>query len=457
MSHLVPQRWRRARRTGRLHRSADTGGRKAPGTTGPAGGSDGSDGSDGSGSTDALRSDTPMTGTPGSPGTPQEPRSPGPPGASPSPDPPGHPGAPGQAGVLRAKGAAAGHAGGAALRRTVAAFRSNELTDRAAALTYYGVLSLFPALLVLVSLLSLAGTSVTAHVVNDLELLVPDAAQGTVTRTVHQLQAHARTGSVLAVAGLLGSVWTASGYVAAFIRTANAVHRMPEGRGAWRVLRVRLGVTVALMVLACASALIVVFTGGVAERAGSALGVGDTALAVWSYAKWPVLVLLVTLMIAVLYRTTPNVRPRGARWVTVGSALALGAWMAASAGFALYVAHFGSYNTTYGTLAGVIVFLVWLWIGNLALLFGLTFDAELSSGRAGNAGAGAAVPRGTRTWSEADRAARDAQGERDEVARSGYPTDGSKRRRRGRRRWRRRSGDSGAARRHQAGKAGEGR
>ena len=275
------------------------------------------------------------------------------------------------------------------LRRTADAFKDNQLTDRAAALTYYGVLSLFPALLVLVALLSLAGESTTMHVVDNLKHLVPGSARDSVSSAVDQLQAHSETGSVLAVAGLLGAVWTASGYVGAFIRAANAVHGAPERRSAWRVLLVRLGVTVALMTLAVANALIVVFTGGIAHRAGSALGIGHTALTAWSYLKWPVLVVLVTTMIALLYRATPKITARGVRWITPGSCLALLIWMAASAGFALYTAHFASYNRTYGTLAGVIVFLVWLWISNLAILLGLAFDAELTRERTAVQGSGA--------------------------------------------------------------------
>ena len=289
---------------------------------------------------------------------------------------------------------------GTALRRAAATFRSNELTDRAAALTYYAVLSLFPALLVLVSLLSVADPAVAGHVVNHLQRLVPSSARGTVSDAVRHLRAGAGAGSVLAVVGLLGALWTASGYVAAFIRAANATYGMPEGRPAWRVLLVRLGVTVGLVALVCASALIVVFTGGVARRTGAALGVGHTALTVWSIGKWPVLVVLATMMISLLYRTTPNVRARGARWITAGSCLALSIWLVASAGFALYVAHFSSYNRAYGTLAGVIVFLVWLWIANVAVLLGLAFDAELlrARGTEGPLHPPAARPRDTRAW-----------------------------------------------------------
>ncbi|WP_436319570.1 YihY/virulence factor BrkB family protein [Streptomyces syringium] len=296
----------------------------------------------------------------------------------------------------------------AVLRRTVAEFKDDELADRAAALTYYAVLALFPALLVLVSLLGVAGESATKSILDNLKKLTPGPARDIVTDAVEQLRGAGGTGSVLAVVGLLGALWSASGYVAAFIRSSNAVYDMPEGRSVWKLTPLRLVLTVVLVILACASALIVVFTGGLARQAGTALGVGDTAVTVWSIAKWPVLVLLVTVMVAILYWAAPNARSRGFKWVTPGSFLALVIWMIASAGFALYVANFASYNKTYGTLAGVIVFLVWLWITNLAILLGLEFDAELSRERAIIGGHPQdeepyVEPRDTSKWSEKDR------------------------------------------------------
>ncbi|WP_030294982.1 YihY/virulence factor BrkB family protein [Streptomyces katrae] len=296
----------------------------------------------------------------------------------------------------------------AVLKRTFKEFQDDELADRAAALTYYSVLSLFPALLVLVSLLGVVGESATHSVLDNLQRLTPGAARDIVSSAVRQLQGSTGTGSILAVAGLIAAVWSASGYIAAFIRSSNAVYDMPEGRPVWKVLPLRLVLTVGLMVMATASALIVVFTGSLARRAGDALGLGETAVTVWSIAKWPVLVLLVTIMIAVLYWAAPNAKGRGFRWVTPGSFLALVIWMAASAGFALYVANFNSYNKTYGTLAGVIVFLIWLWITNLAILLGLEFDAEMSRERAIVGGLAAedepyVEPRDTREWSEEEK------------------------------------------------------
>jgi membrane protein len=296
----------------------------------------------------------------------------------------------------------------ALLRRVVAEFKDDELTDRAAALTYYGILALFPALLVLVSLLGIAGDSATQEVLDNVKKLAPGSARDVLTNAVEQLQARAGLGSALAVVGLVGAVWSASGYVAAFIRAANAVYDMPEGRPVWKVLPLRVGLTVVLLVLAVVSALIVVFTGSLARQAGTALGVGDTALTVWSIAKWPVLVLLVTFMIAILYWAAPNARVKGFKWISPGSLVALLIWLLASAGFAFYVANFGSYNKTYGTLAGVIIFLVWLWVTNLAILLGLEFDAELARQRVIDVGYPPeeepyVEPRDTRAWNEADR------------------------------------------------------
>ncbi|MFF5650813.1 YihY/virulence factor BrkB family protein [Streptomyces collinus] len=297
---------------------------------------------------------------------------------------------------------------GAVLKGTVKEFKKDELTDRAAALTYYGILALFPALLALISLLGIVGQSATQQVLDNIQKLAPGAARDVLSNAVQQMQGNAGLGSIMAIVGLALAVWSASGYVAAFIRSANAVYDVPEGRPVWKVMPVRLGVTVVLMVIAVISALIVVFTGGLARQVGTALGVGDTFLTVWSIAKWPVLIILVTVMIAILYWATPNAKVRGFRWITPGSFLALLIWMIASAGFALYVANFASYNKTYGALAGVIIFLVWLWITNLAILLGLEFDAEMNRQRAVAGGHPVeeepyVEPRDTRKWDEDDR------------------------------------------------------
>ncbi|MEU9209677.1 YihY/virulence factor BrkB family protein [Streptomyces sp. NPDC048415] len=314
----------------------------------------------------------------------------------------------------------------AVVRRTAKEFLDDELPDRAAALTYYGVLSMFPALLVLVSLLGVVGQGVTDKLLDNVKDLAPGPARDILHNAVVQLSGSGGTGGVLAIVGLLAAVWSASGYVAAFIRTSNAVYDLPEGRPVWKLTPLRLALTVALMLMLAASAMIVVFTGPLAHRAGTAIGLGDAAITVWSIAKWPVLLLLVVLMIALLYWAAPNVRGRGFRWVSPGSVVATLIWLAASAGFAVYAANFGSYNKTYGTLAGAVVFLVWLWLTNLAILLGLEFDAELARQRAITDGAPPSEepyvePRDTRKWPPRLRALRAAR----ERAKTGVaPTGG---------------------------------
>ncbi|MGW2210353.1 YihY/virulence factor BrkB family protein [Streptomyces sp. NPDC001781] len=297
---------------------------------------------------------------------------------------------------------------GEVLKGTLKEFQKDELVDRAASLTYYGVLALFPALLALVSLLGLAGRSTTRKVLDNIQQLAPGPARDVLRAAVQQMQDKGGIGSVMAVVGLALALWSASGYVAAFIRSANAVYDVPEGRPVWKLLPVRLGVTVLLMVIAVISALIVVLTGSVARQVGTTLGIGDTFLTVWSIAKWPVLAVLVTIMIAILFWATPNAKIHSIRWITPGSFLALVLWLIASAAFALYVANFSSYNKTYGAIAGVIVFLVWLWLTNLAILLGLEFDAETIRHRAIAGGHPAdeepyVEPRDTRAWDEEDR------------------------------------------------------
>lgn len=220
------------------------------------------------------------------------------------------------------------------------------------------------------------------------------------------------TGSVLAVLGLLAALWAASGCVAAFIRASDAVYDLPEGCPVWKLTPLRLALTVTLMPMPAASALIVVLAGPIAERAGRVVGFGDAAITAWSVPKWPVLLLPVVGMIAPLYWGAPNVRGRGFRRISPGSVLATPLWLAASAGFALHAASFGSCNKTYGTLAGAIVFLVWLWLTNLAILLGPEFGAELARERAIASGAHEPTeepyvePRDTRKWPARLRAAR---------------------------------------------------
>jgi membrane protein len=273
-----------------------------------------------------------------------------------------------------------------ALRRTVREFKDDNLTDGAAALTYYGVLAIFPAILALVSVLGLLGQSATQSLIDNLGKVAPGPAKDIFTTAVQNLQKSPGAGGVLFFVGLAGALWSASGYVGAFMRASNAIYDIEEGRPIWKKLPVRLGVTLVLVVLLAISALAVVLTGGLADQVGTLLGIGSSLVTVWDIAKWPVLVLIVSFMFALLYWASPNVKQPGFRWMSPGGVVAVILWLIASAAFAFYVANFGSYNKTYGALGGVIIFLVWLWISNVAVLLGAEFNAELERGRQIEAG-----------------------------------------------------------------------
>ncbi|MEV4121926.1 YihY/virulence factor BrkB family protein [Micromonospora sp. NPDC049645] len=275
----------------------------------------------------------------------------------------------------------------AALRRTITEFQDDSLTDWAAALTYYGVLSIFPGVLVLISLLGLLGESATQGVTDTVNQAVPDGSiRQIITDAIGTADRNGGLASIAAIVGLVAAFWSASGYVGAFMRASNTIYDVPEGRPIWKTLPIRLGVTAVIGVLLLASAVIVVFTGRLAESVGDVIGVGSTAVAVWDVAKWPMLLILVSLMFAILYWASPNARHGGFRWVSPGGVLAVVIWLVISGLFAFYVSNFGSYDKTYGTLAGVIIFLVWLWLSNIAILLGAEFDAELERGRAISAG-----------------------------------------------------------------------
>jgi membrane protein len=271
-------------------------------------------------------------------------------------------------------------------KRTVKEFREDNLTDWAAALTYYGVLALFPALIVIVSLLGLIGESATQPLIDNLGKVAPGPAQEIFTNAVTNLQNSQGTAGVAFIAGLAGALWSASGYTAAFMRASNAIYEVEEGRPIWKSLPVRVGVTLALVIGTVVCAVAIVFTGGLAEQAGNVIGLGDSAVTAWSIAKWPVLLLIVSFMFALLYWAAPNVKQPGFRWITAGGLFAVLVWIVASVAFAFYVANFGSYNKTYGALGGVISFLVWLWVSNIAVLLGAEFNAELERGRQIEAG-----------------------------------------------------------------------
>ncbi len=272
------------------------------------------------------------------------------------------------------------------IRRTVAEFRRDNLTDWAAVLTYYGILAIFPALLALVSILGLIGESATQPLIDNLGTVAPGPAQEILTSALTNLQDSQGAAGVLLVVGLAVALWSASGYVAAFMRASNSIYDVEEGRPFWKTTPVRVVTTLVMLLFLALVAVAVTLTGGLAQEAGKVVGVESTAVEVWDIVKWPVIVVAVITMFAILYWAAPNVRHPRFRWLTPGSVLGVLIWLAASAGFALYVANFSSYNETYGALGGVIVFLIWLWLSNVAILIGAEFNAELARERQIEAG-----------------------------------------------------------------------
>ncbi|KUI09210.1 ribonuclease BN [Mycobacterium lehmannii] len=273
------------------------------------------------------------------------------------------------------------------MRKAVREFQKDECTDLAAALTYYAVLSIFPALVVMVSLLGVFGQGRrTVDALLDIASdVAPASALDTLRPTIEQL-VNAPTAGFALVAGIVGALWTASGYVGAFGRAMNRIYEIDEGRPVWKLRPLQLLLTLIGLVMAAAVVFMLAVSGPVAQALGDAIGLGDAAVTAWNVVRWPLILLFVVLGVAILYYVTPNVQQPRFRWISGGAALAIVVWLLASLGFGLYVANFGSYNKTYGALAGVIVFLLWLWITNLALLFGAEVDAEVERGRQLQAG-----------------------------------------------------------------------
>jgi membrane protein len=273
-------------------------------------------------------------------------------------------------------------------RRVVSEFRNDNLTDWAAALTYYAVLSIFPAFIAMLSILGLVvdPATITRVVTDTVSQLGPESAVDTVTRPIEQISANRSTAFLGLIVGLALALWTASNYVGAFMRASNSIYEREEGRPFWKLRPLQILVTLILVLMAALVVLALIVSGPVAEAIGSAVGLGDTAVMVWDIAKWPVLLVVVMLMLAILYWSAPNAKPAGFRWISPGSVVAVVLWVVASAGFALYVANFSSYDKTYGALGGVIVFLVWMWITNIAVLIGAELNAETERARELEAG-----------------------------------------------------------------------
>ncbi|HEX6688502.1 MAG TPA: YihY/virulence factor BrkB family protein [Solirubrobacterales bacterium] len=266
----------------------------------------------------------------------------------------------------------------ATLKRTVIEFKEDNLTDWAAALTYYGLLSLFPALIAMVSLLGLFGDpkSTTESLTEIITSIGPESAAQTFEGPIRSVTSNQSAAGFALVFGLAAALWAASAYIGAFMRASNVIYETPEGRPFWKLRPLQLAVTLAMIVSIAALALGLVLTGPIVEAVAKPLGLSGTAVDVWNIAKWPVMALVFILMVDLLYYASPNARLRGFRWVTPGSLVAIVVWAIASAAFAFYVANFGSYDKTYGTLGGLIALLVWFWISNLAILFGHQLNSE---------------------------------------------------------------------------------
>jgi membrane protein len=266
----------------------------------------------------------------------------------------------------------------ATLKRTATEFSEDNLSDWAAALTYYGLLSLFPALIALVSIVGLVGDpqSTTRTITDIVTRIGPESAAQTFAGPIESITSNQSRAGIALLVGLALALWSASGYVGAFMRASNIIYETPEGRPIWKLRPLQILVTLAMVILLALVALGLVLTGPIVDAVAEPIGLSSTATTIWDIAKWPVLAALFVTMISILYYASPNVKLRGFKWVTPGSIVALVVWVLASAGFAFYVANFGSYDKTYGALAGVVVLLMWFWITNLAILFGHEMNAE---------------------------------------------------------------------------------
>jgi membrane protein len=267
---------------------------------------------------------------------------------------------------------------GATFKRLFREFKEDNLTDWAAALTYYGVLSLFPALIALTAIVGLVlePAQVTKAITTTVQQVSPGSAAKTFAGPIESVT-KSKSGSLVAlIIGTLIAVNAASNYVGAFMRASNVIYEVDEGRPFWKMKPIQIGITLVMLILLSIAAVLVVVSGPLASAVGKGLGVGSAAVTAWDIAKWPVLALIVILMLAVLFYASPNAKLPGFKWVTLGSVFTVVVVLVASALFALYVANFGSYNKTYGSLGGVIVFLVWLWISNVGILLGHELNAE---------------------------------------------------------------------------------
>jgi membrane protein len=268
-------------------------------------------------------------------------------------------------------------------KRTFDQYRADGVTNLAAALTYRSVLSVFPGLIALVALLGVLGQYPQTFnaVLQIVGGFAPSSTVQSVSGPVRQVITDKGGAGALLGIGLVGAVWAASGYVGTFSWAANVIWEARRGRSWYRQWPLNVGVTLVALGLVTVVLSALVLTGPIANSVGDQLGIGSTAVQIWSFGKWPTIVVVVTLMISGLYYIAPNVRPPSWRWLTPGAALAVIVWTLATAVFGLYIANFGSYNKTYGTLGAIVTFLIWVWLTNIAMLLGIELDSEIERER----------------------------------------------------------------------------
>ncbi len=272
------------------------------------------------------------------------------------------------------------------LKRTFKEFSADNITDWAAALTYYSVQAVFPAIIALVSIIGLIGGSLTQTLIDNVSTVAPGPAKDIIVPAIKNLSSSKGAAGIAFILGLLLALNSASSYVAAFTRASNSIYDVEEGRPVWKLKPQQIGIVLVLIIMLVLVVVMVAVSGPLAEQAGKVVGAGSSAVMIWDIAKIPVVLLIVGLMFGFLYKTAPNVKQPGAKFFTPGGFVALFIWIVASVLFAIYVAKFATLNKTYGSMGGVIAFLIWIWITNLAILFGAEFNSELQRSQQREAG-----------------------------------------------------------------------
>ncbi|WP_417510111.1 YihY/virulence factor BrkB family protein [Microbacterium sp.] len=265
-----------------------------------------------------------------------------------------------------------------AIRRIFRAFAADGCADVGASLAFYAILALLPASMVGFSILSVLGRDEeTAQISLDVvRAVAPEEAADGVADFLREL-ADLRMSGLLLASGVLLSIWAVARYVGVFARGMNRIHRVEEGRRIWALKLSQLAIAVVIIVCAVIAALFLAGSDRVAQAVGEVFGLGEVALFIWRIVRWPLLVLLVVFVVALLYYFAPNIRPSRFRWMSLGAAVAILVLAIASMAFGFYIANLSDYDRVYGPLAGVIIFALWMWIANMSLLVGVEFDREL--------------------------------------------------------------------------------